>query len=273
MRVTWSMSSSLFSSSWIRYSNASATRHFALFFLLPEHAGEHVFDVDVHLLDALIGDDFERRHGAFADFEIHHALVQFAFTKLTRNFSRVRSVCSRCRGAIGFRDCSRGSRRRRKQKIENPLFGGVFGAIGHFIELFFADHVDGGFHQVANHGLHVAPDVTDFRVFRSFHFDERAAREARQSPRDFRFAHASRADHQNIFGQDVFGDFWRKFLAAHAIAQRHRYGTLGRVLSDDVFIQLDDDFPRRHVVQRGKQLRTLGRRCSVGARNVYNFFV
>src|SRR4029077_4521181 len=38
-------------------------RHFSLFLLLPEKAGEHVLNVDIHLLDALIGDDFKRGHG------------------------------------------------------------------------------------------------------------------------------------------------------------------------------------------------------------------
>src|SRR5438876_6030759 len=43
--------------------------HFAFFLLLPEHPGEHILELaDVHLIDALVGDDFERRHGALADF-------------------------------------------------------------------------------------------------------------------------------------------------------------------------------------------------------------
>jgi hypothetical protein len=57
-------------------------RHFSLFLLLAEEAGEHVLDVDVHLLDALIGDDLKRRHGALAYFDLHHALVELAFAKL-----------------------------------------------------------------------------------------------------------------------------------------------------------------------------------------------
>ena len=42
--------------------------HFALFLLLAEEAGKHVLDVDVHLFDALVGDDLKGGHGAFADF-------------------------------------------------------------------------------------------------------------------------------------------------------------------------------------------------------------
>ena len=61
-------------------------RHFALFLLLAEHAGEHVLDVDVHFLDALIGDDFEGRHRALADFHFHHALIELAFAQLGAEF-------------------------------------------------------------------------------------------------------------------------------------------------------------------------------------------
>ena len=70
----------------MRYSKASATRHFALLFLLAEHPGEDVFDVDVHFLDALIGNNFEGRRGALADFDIHHALVELSFAELHAEF-------------------------------------------------------------------------------------------------------------------------------------------------------------------------------------------
>jgi len=52
------------------------------FFLLAEHAGKHVFNIDVHLLNALVGDDFKRWHGAFADLKIHHPLIELSFAKL-----------------------------------------------------------------------------------------------------------------------------------------------------------------------------------------------
>src|SRR6202042_1370487 len=61
-------------------------RHFALLFLLAEHAGEHVLYVDVHFLDALIGDDFEGGHLAFADFDFDHARVELAFAQLCAKF-------------------------------------------------------------------------------------------------------------------------------------------------------------------------------------------
>ena len=143
-------------------------------------------------------------------------------------------------------------------KIEHALFGGLFGAVGNFVELFFAHHVDGSFDQIAHHGFDVAADVADFGVFRGFHFDERAARQPRKATGDFGLADAGWADHQNILGKNIFGDLRRKLLAADAIAQSDGDGALRRVLPDDVLVELRDDLARRHVVERGKKFFFLG---------------
>src|SRR5208283_450521 len=60
--------------------------HLALLFLLAKEAAEHVFQIDVHLLDALVGDDLEGRHGAFTYFQVDHSLVQLAFAELCAEF-------------------------------------------------------------------------------------------------------------------------------------------------------------------------------------------
>ncbi len=114
----------------------------------------------------------------------------------------------------------------RQKQIEQAIFRGLLGAFGHFVEFFFADHIDRGFYQIANHGFHVATDVAHFGVFRGFHFHERAAGKTSEAAGDFRFAYARGTDHQNIFGQNVFGQFGREFLAAHTIAQGDRDGFL-----------------------------------------------
>ena len=152
----------------------------------------------------------------------------------------------------------RGNRRRRQEKVEQAVFGRLFGALGDFVEFFLADHINRSFDEVADHGFHVAADVAHFSVLRSFHFYEGAARKARQAAGNFRFAHAGGADHQNILRQNVFGKLGRKLLAADAVAQRDGDGFLREILADDVFIQLDHDFARRKLVERRKRLR-LGR--------------
>src|SRR5205807_6813827 len=97
---------------------------------------------------------------------------------------------------------------------------------GHFIEFFLANHVNGSLDQVAHHRFHVATDVANFRVLRSFNLYERAAGETRQAAGNLRFSHAGGADHEDIFRQHVFGDFWWKLLAADTVAQSDGHGAL-----------------------------------------------
>ena len=107
----------------------------------------------------------------------------------------MRCVCSRCEVSAGEPGTSPEWRRGRQQQIEQALFGGLLGALGYFVEFFFADHVDAGFDQIADHGFDVAAYVADFGVFRGFDFYEWAACEAREAAGDFRFADAGGTDH------------------------------------------------------------------------------
>src|SRR5229473_835264 len=88
--------------------------HLSFLLLLPEHAGEHVLELaDVHLIDALVGDDFERGHGALADFEIHYALVQLAFAELNAKLFACALRLFALRGNLAFRGAGRRRRWRR----------------------------------------------------------------------------------------------------------------------------------------------------------------
>jgi hypothetical protein len=64
------------------------------------------------------------------------------------------------------------------------------------------------------------------------------------------FSHSGGADHQNIFGEHIFRHFGREFLPAHAVAQRDGDRAFCGGLSDDVLVQLDDDFARSEFVER-----------------------
>ena len=127
-----------------------------------------------------------------------------------RSFSRVRSrllaraAIPRCGWPPG---CPRTAGGRRKQQIEHALFRGLFGALGDLVQFFFAHHVDRSFHQIAHHGFDVAAHVAHFGVLRGFHFHERAARQPREPPRDFRLAHSGRPDHQNILWAGLLRPF------------------------------------------------------------------
>src|SRR5258708_25868744 len=247
--------------------------HLAFLFLLAEHTGKHVLDVDVHLLNALVGDDFKRWHGAFADLKIHHPLIELSFAKLRAQLFASALRLLALLGQFRFACSLRRRRRRRQEEIEDAFLGGLLGTVGNFVELFLADHVDRRLHQVAHHGFHIAADVTDFGILGSFHFNAGATRQTSQAPRNCTFPDAGCTDHQNIFRQDILCDFGRQLLPTHAIAEGHRNGALGGVLAHNIFVQLRDNLPRSHVVERGKKLLSLfGRGAVASGREDYLFF-
>src|SRR5712692_4341833 len=235
-RVTWSMSRSLFSSSWIKYSKASATLILRFFFCWP-NMPESMFLILTSISSTPWLEMIS--NGGMARSRTSRSTIRWSSLpsrSWRRSFSRVRWVCSRCAATSA---------------------SGLLGAVGDFVELFLADHVDGSLDEIADHRFHIAADVADFRVFRSFDLDERAAGQARQAARDFRFSHAGGANHQNIFRQNVFRDFRWKLLAADSIAQSHGDGALRRSLPDDVLVELRYDFARRHVVESGEKFLPL----------------
>jgi len=57
----------------------------------------------------------------------------------------------------------------------------------------------------------------------------------------FRFCQRRSADHENVFGGNVFAHLFGELLASPAIADGDRDGALGIGLADDVFVQFGDD--------------------------------
>src|SRR4029077_2068019 len=176
--------------------------HLPLLGALAEEVGKHVLDVDIHLLYALVGDDFERREIALAYVNFYRAVIQLAFAQLLAKFlagAALRFIVGRrsCRpfedhaprGSLGR---SRGGRG--KQNIQQALFGVELGFVGDVFELFFANHLDGDLDQVADHGLNITSHVADLGKLRSFHFEERRVGELGQAAGDFGLAHAGRAN-------------------------------------------------------------------------------
>ena len=104
--------------------------------------------------------------------------------------------------------------------------------------------------RVANHGLDVAAHVADFGELRSLDFQERRVGKLRQTAGNFSFAHAGGPDHDDVLGDDFFGELRRQLLAAHAIAQGNGHGALGVLLADDVLVEFGDNFARSQFVER-----------------------
>ena len=65
----------------------------------------------------------------------------------------------------------------------------------HLLNLFFAQHVNGHVHKVANNGIHVAANISNLSKFGGFNFYEWRFGELGQAARDFGFAHARGTDH------------------------------------------------------------------------------
>ncbi len=137
----------------------------------------------------------------------------------------------------------------REENIQQALLGVELGLVGNILELLFAHHFDGDLHQVADHGLDIAPHIADFGELRSFHFEEGRVGELGQAAGNFSFAHAGGPDHDDVFGDYFFGQVGGKLLPAHAIAQGNGDGALGVLLADDMLVQFRDNFTRSEFVE------------------------
>ena len=165
--------------------------------------------------------------------------------------------------------------RRRQQRVEHALLRRLRGAIAHLARLEFARLLDRGLGEVADDRVDVATDVADFGELGCFDLDEWRIGELGEAARDLGLADAGRADHQDVLGRDFLAQRLGDLLPAPAVAQRDRDGALGRMLPDNVLVELVDDFlrghQRRHCVlgkQNGRALRAavefyLVRRMSV----------
>ena len=109
-----------------------------------------------------------------------------------------------------------------------------------------ADQVGRRLHQVANDALHVATVISHLGVARRFDLDERGPHQAGQSPRDFRLTDPRGADHDDVFGRHLLAHVFGKSLPPPTVAQRNRDGPLGRLLPDNVLVELGHDLARRH---------------------------
>ena len=135
-------------------------------------------------------------------------------------------------------------RRGRHQQIQQPLLGIALGALAHFLQTLLADHVDRDIHQVADHRLHIAADVSHFGELAGFYFQKRRICELGKTPRDFSFADARGADHEDVLGHHLLGHFRFQLLSPDPIAQRDRDCFFSVRLPDDILVELADNFAR-----------------------------
>ena len=256
MRVTWSMSIRRCSSSWIRYSNASLTFIFRFLVRWPKMLGSMslmLTSISSTPWLEMISNDGKLRSRTSISTVRSSSLPS---RNCWRSFSRVRlcdSAGSRCafeHQAARAKSRRAGERGGGKQNVQQTLFGIQFGLVGDVFQLFFAHHLDGDLHQIANHGLDIAAHVADFGELRSLHLQEGRVGQLGQPAGNFRFAHAGGADHDDVLGDDFFRHLGGKLLAAHAVAQGDGHGALGVLLADNVLVEFSDDLARGEFVER-----------------------
>ena len=139
-----------------------------------------------------------------------------------------------------------GLRRRRQERVEHTVFGGILGAVAVFAHGLFAQILQGDFHQIAHNAVDVTPHIAHFGELGGLDFDKRRIGQPRQTAGNFGFAHAGGADHQDIFRHDFALQRLGHLASAVAVAQGYGHSLFGLLLADDVFVQLVDDFLRCH---------------------------
>ena len=117
--------------------------------------------------------------------------------------------------------------RGRQQCVEHALLCSVRRAFAHLAHLEFARLLDCCLGQVADDGVDVAADVADFSELGRLDLDERRVGELGQAAGDLGFAHAGRADHQDVLGRDFLAQRLGDLLPAPAVAEGDGDGALG----------------------------------------------
>src|SRR5690606_15468290 len=137
----------------------------------------------------------------------------------------------------------------REQNVEYRLFGVFLGPRQHLFIGGLLCHIDGDIRQLADHALDIAADIADLRKFRRLYLYKRRIGHSGQAAGDLCLADAGRADHQDIFWQDVAGDLVRELLPPYAIAKSDGHGAFRVPLPDDILVKLFHDLTRRQVIK------------------------
>ncbi len=212
--------------------------HFLQLALAARHLLEHALDLAGQVFHARGRENLHlRRHRRELDLDL--LVVELAFAQHLAEFL--------ARGRIGrLHVVEVHFARRRQQRIEHALLGGVGGAVANLARFGLARLLDRRLGEVADDRVDVAADVADFGELGRLDLDERRVGELRQPARDLGLADAGRSDHQDVLGRDLLPQRVGDLLTPPAIAKRDGDGALGRVLADDVLVQLVDDFLRSH---------------------------
>jgi len=199
--------------------------------------GEHVSQINPHLIHPVLGEDIELWVNLFLSRDLDHPFFEVASEEL---LPQLGTCLFRTLHALGVTLC-----RHRQESVDNLVRNHVLSSVLHTQDLLFAHHVDCHVHKVTHHRLHVAAYVSHLGEFRRFNLGERARSEASQASRDLGLANTRRPDHEDVLRLDLLTDLVLHHLAAHPVTQGNRHAPLRLGLTDDVLIELRDDLTRR----------------------------
>ena len=219
---------------------------------LPGHeVGQHVLDVHADLFHALA----RRRSRTWARPGPGRRARSCARracppASWARSLSRVASLeaSGETSSSVPLEKASpgrRGSRRSSTRSSARRLR-----ALAHRGRHLGLDHGHRQLGQIPDHGLDVAPDVADLGVLRGLDLDEGRLGELRQPARDLGLPDPGGPDHDDVLRRDLVAELRRQILAPPAVAQRDGDGLLGRLLADDIAVQLGRRSPSASAESR-----------------------
>ena len=133
---------------------------------------------------------------------------------------------------------------RRNKDINETLLCILLCLVLHFLNLLLTHHPHGGLDEITHDGLHVASDVADLGELGRLHLQKWRTHEARQTAGNLRLADTGRANHEDVFRNDVLAHIRIELTAPPAIAQSDRDRALRLVLTDNILVELGDDLAR-----------------------------
>src|SRR5258705_8059840 len=137
------------------------------------------------------------------------------------------------------------------QGADHALLGGELGAGAHVLAALFPRLGDRHFHQIAHDLLDVPADIADLGELGRLDLDEGRAGKPGEPAGNLGLADSGGTDHQDVLGQHLLAQLLIELQAPPAIAQRDRDRALGVILTDDVAVELGDDFTRGKVGHEG----------------------
>jgi len=217
--------------------------------------GEEVVEHVPHLVHPFYrrpGEDLHHRQGPVPHLDLDHPVIQPSLPEHNPEFlPRVlRGVLACFEPHRGWTAAARGD-----QQVEEAFLGQLGRPLTHGSRPLPLEHVDGDVDQIPDDGVDIPPDVADLGELGRLDLQEGGLGQLGQSPRDFCLTDAGGTDHDDVLRGHLVPKVRGQSLPPPPVPDRDGNRPLGRVLADDILIQLGDDLSRRQRVHRISPIR------------------